>query len=100
MEEEELVPPPFLLTCNFFCKALEGPMNSKLSGFFRVVLLSTLAAIVVVDGSFCGLPMVGISSMLEIVILFALSSSDAKDSSVNDKSPNTFLFVVHLLVLS
>ena len=40
------------------------------------------------------------STYLEIVILFTLSSSDAKDSSVNDKSPNTFLFVVHLLVLS
>ena len=47
-------------------------------------------------------PIVGMSSILEIVILLVLGSSSlTKDSSVSgSRSPNTFLLVVHLLVFS
>lgn len=71
-------------------------MNSKLSGFFFTLFDSTF------DGSLLlnGFPIVGISSMLEIVILLVSSSSEWKDSSVKDKSAKTFLFVVHRLALS
>lgn len=97
---------PFLVICNFFWMALEGPMNSKLTGFFLSISCSCFFA-----SRFCstfavflaiGSPMVGMSSILEIVILFGPGSSSlTKDSSVKGcKSAKTFLLDVHLLVLS